>query len=137
MEVDHVVPVGESPEGVAIDSARGVAYVANQGEDTVSLVDTATWAVRDPTRISSKGASARSDPWAILPARPSSTASRSSPQPNLSMPANRRQPQGHRLPRRHVADEDDDVEPPQPQQYSRHGTHLCQPTERGAKIEWQ
>jgi YVTN family beta-propeller protein len=39
------VPVGESPDGVAVNLAGTRAYVANQDSDTVSVIDTATLAV--------------------------------------------------------------------------------------------
>ncbi|WP_316785191.1 YncE family protein, partial [Streptomyces sasae] len=40
--LDPTVPVGNFPTGVAINSAGTRAYVANEGDDTVSVIDTAT-----------------------------------------------------------------------------------------------
>jgi YVTN family beta-propeller protein len=42
LAADHAVielPVGVDPRAVAVDDARGRAYVANQGSDTISIVD--------------------------------------------------------------------------------------------------
>ncbi|RPE37315.1 YVTN family beta-propeller protein [Streptomyces sp. Ag109_O5-1] len=43
--LDPTVPVGNFPTGVAINSAGTLAYVANEGDDSVSVIDTATNAV--------------------------------------------------------------------------------------------
>ena len=36
------IPVGNGPDGIAIDAATHTAYVANANDDTVSVIDTAT-----------------------------------------------------------------------------------------------
>ena len=39
MTVGLTLDVGASPFGVAVDPTGGFAYVANQGDDTVSVID--------------------------------------------------------------------------------------------------
>jgi hypothetical protein len=38
--VTATIPVGRSPVGVAVDPATGIAYVANDGDNTVSVIGT-------------------------------------------------------------------------------------------------
>ena len=40
--VTATIPVGSTPEGVAVDSSTGIAYVTNRGDDSVSVISTAT-----------------------------------------------------------------------------------------------
>jgi len=39
------VPVGKLPEGIDVDPTRGIVYVANAGERTLSLIETGTFTV--------------------------------------------------------------------------------------------
>ena len=39
------LPVGRLPEGLGVDPNRGIVYVGNSGESTVSLIDGAKFSV--------------------------------------------------------------------------------------------
>ena len=43
--VTATIPVGSFPAGVAVDPAAGTVFVANEGDDTVSMIDAATGTV--------------------------------------------------------------------------------------------
>jgi YVTN family beta-propeller protein len=53
------VPVGKLPEGIDVDPARGIVYVANAGEQTMSLIETGKFTVFATLQVAPAGASPR------------------------------------------------------------------------------
>ena len=49
-------PVGSAPSGVAVDTASHTVYVANQGDNTVSVLDASQCSASDPTGCASPSA---------------------------------------------------------------------------------
>ena len=53
------VPVGKFPEGIDVDPARGVLYVANAGEPTLSLIETGKFTVFATLQVAPVGFAAK------------------------------------------------------------------------------